>query len=203
MFKQTTVRSAQRRRFTWPALAVVMMLSGCATVPDAVRGTSPTPQQDLVRVLNAPSLYVGQEARFGGKVVKVTNLNGRTRLEIASVPLDDSARPRLHQVSTGRVVAYINGFLEPMDFNHQWVTVVGPITGTEKGAVDKAEYTFVVVRADGYKRWQLTQQVVAPMGPPMSPWGWGGRYGRGWGPEWGVGYGYGYGNAQVETVLTE
>jgi hypothetical protein len=33
---------------------------------DAIKGTSPTPQQDLVRVMNAPQLYVGQEARFGG-----------------------------------------------------------------------------------------------------------------------------------------
>lgn len=180
-------------------LAILLALSGCVTVPDAVRGTSPTPQQDVVRVLNAPSLYIGQEARFGGKVVKITNLPGRTRLEIASVTLDGSARPMLHQVSEGRVVAYVNGFLEPADFNLQWITVVGPIVGTEKGNIDQAGYTFVVIRADGYKRWQLTQQVMAPMGPPMSPWGWDGRYGRGWGPDFGMGYGYG--RAQVETVL--
>ncbi|EKP25324.1 lipoprotein [Klebsiella michiganensis] len=40
-------------------------------MPDAIKGTTPTPQQDLVRVMNAPQLYVGQEARFGGKVVSV------------------------------------------------------------------------------------------------------------------------------------
>ncbi len=49
-----------------------LMLSGCVTVPDAIKGSSPTPQQDLVRVMSAPQLYVGQEARFGGKVVAVT-----------------------------------------------------------------------------------------------------------------------------------
>ena len=42
--------------------AVAIALSGCVTVPDAIKGTSPTPQQDLVRVMNAPELYVGQEA---------------------------------------------------------------------------------------------------------------------------------------------
>ncbi len=50
-----------------------LMLSGCVTVPDAIKGSSPTPQQDLVRVMSAPQLYVGQEARFGGKVVAVQN----------------------------------------------------------------------------------------------------------------------------------
>jgi outer membrane lipoprotein len=188
-----------RRGISAAGLALILTLVGCATVPDAVRGTSATPQQDLVRVLNAPSLYIGQEARFGGKVVKVTNQPGRTRLEIASVGLDDSARPQMHRQSDGRIVAYVNGFLEPADFNHQWVTVVGPIIGTEQGTIDQTQYTFVVLRAEGYKRWQLVHQVVAPMGPPMSPWGWDARYGRSWGPDFGMGYGYG--NAEMETIL--
>ncbi len=54
-----------------------LMLSGCVTVPDAIKGSSPTPQQDLVRVMSAPQLYVGQEARFGGKVVAVQNQQGK------------------------------------------------------------------------------------------------------------------------------
>ena len=53
------------------AALVAVALSGCVTVPDAIKGTSPTPQQDLARVMNAPQLYVGQEARFGGKVIDV------------------------------------------------------------------------------------------------------------------------------------
>ena len=52
---------------------VAITLSGCVTVPDAIKGSSPTPQQDLVRVMNAPELYVGQEARFGGKVVEIVD----------------------------------------------------------------------------------------------------------------------------------
>jgi outer membrane lipoprotein len=47
------------------------------SVPDAIKGTSPTPQQDL-RVMNAPELYVGQEARFGGKVRRAEPA-GKTR----------------------------------------------------------------------------------------------------------------------------
>lgn len=72
---------------------LALMLSGCVTIPDAIKGSSPTPQQDLVRVMNAPQLYVGQEARFGGKVVDIQNQQGKSRLEIATVPLDSGARP--------------------------------------------------------------------------------------------------------------
>lgn len=184
-------------------LACVLLLGGCATVPDVIKGGSALPQQDLVRVMNDPSLYVGQESRFGGKVVKVTNLNGKTRLEIATQPLDDSARPRLGAASVGRIYADINNFVDPVDVNNQYVTVLGTIKGTEKGTIGAASYNFVVVDVRGYQRWRLTQQVTTPP-QPMDPWIFYGptRHHRGyWGPNpyWGMSSG----PAQVETILTE
>ncbi|RWR03794.1 membrane protein [[Pantoea] beijingensis] len=182
-----------------------VLLSGCVSIPNAVKGSSPTPQQDLIRVMNAPQLYVGQESRFGGKVVNVTNLDGRTRLEIATQPLDESARPILGSASVGRIYADINGFVDPVDVNNQMVTVVGPIKGSEKGKIGQAVYNFVIVSVSGYQRWHLTQQVVSPP-QPIDPWIWygprRGRHGGYWGPApWG-GY-YNTGPVQVQTILTE
>lgn len=174
-------------------------LSGCVTVPDAIKGTSPTPQQDLTRVMNAPQLYVGQEARFGGKVVGIDNQQGKTRLEIATVPLDSGARPILGEPSRGRIYADVNGFLDPVDFRGHLVTVVGPISGTVDGKVGGTAYKFMLMRVNGYKRWRITQQVLMPP-QPMDPWLFGPgpglwRYG-GWG--W-----YNPGPAQVQSVVTE
>lgn len=172
-------------------------LSGCVTVPDAIKGTSPTPQQDLTQVMNAPQLYVGQEARFGGKVVSIDNQQGKTRLEIATVPLDSGARPVLGEPSRGRIYADVNGFLDPVDFRGQLVTVVGPISGTVDGKVGETAYKFMLMQVNGYKRWRVTQQVLMPP-QPMDPWFWGPgswRYG-GWG--W-----YNPGPAQVQNVVTE
>ena len=146
-----------------------LMLSGCVTVPDAIKGSSPTPQQDLVRVMSAPQLYVGQEARFGGKVVAV------------------------------RIYADVNGFLDPVDFRGQLVTVVGPITGAVDGKIGNTPYKFMVMQVTGYKRWHLTQQVIMPP-QPIDPWFYGGR-------GWPYGYGgwgwYNPGPARVQTVVTE
>ncbi|MGA9617442.1 MAG: Slp family lipoprotein, partial [Serratia proteamaculans] len=64
-----------------------LVLSGCVTVPDAIKGSTETPVQQLSSVQNAPNLFVGAEARFGGTVVNVANEQGRTVLEIAAVPL--------------------------------------------------------------------------------------------------------------------
>ncbi|AUU85914.1 Slp family lipoprotein [Leclercia sp. LSNIH1] len=181
--------------------ALALALTGCISVPDAIQGSSPTPQQDLVRVMNAPELYVGQEARFGGKVVEVLNQQGKTRLEIATVPLDSGARPVLGEASRGRIYADVNGFLDPVDFRGQLITVVGPITGAEQGKVGNTPYKFMTMLANGYKRWRVQQQVMMP---PPDPWYWGPhpwRYGYGYG--YGGWPGYGPGPAQVRTIVTE
>ncbi|HBL4689179.1 Slp family lipoprotein [Citrobacter sedlakii] len=179
--------------------AIVLMLSGCVTVPDAIKGTSPTPQDDLMRVMNAPQLYVGQEARFGGKVVDIQNQQGKTRLEIATVPLDSGARPILGEPSRGRIYANVNGFLDPVDFRGQLVTVVGPITGSVAGKVGNTPYNFMTMDVTGYKRWRIAQQVVMPP-QPIDPWFYGGR-------GWPYGYGgwgwYNPGPAQVQTIVKE
>lgn len=183
--------------------AVAVALSGCVTIPDAIQGTSPTPQQDLVRVMNAPELYVGQEARFGGKVVEVLNQQGKTRLEIATVPLDSGARPILGEPSRGRIYADVNGFLDPVDFRGQLVTVVGPITGTVQGKIGSTPYKFMTLQANGYKRWRVMQQIVMPP-QPIDPWMWGPYpYRHGYGGFGGYGGWYNPGPAQVQTIVTE
>ncbi|VDZ72934.1 putative lipoprotein [Atlantibacter hermannii] len=70
----------------WLVALGALALSGCVTIPDAIKGSSEMPQQDLAAVMDAPRLFIGQEARFGGKVVNVINQQGKTRLEIATVP---------------------------------------------------------------------------------------------------------------------
>lgn len=58
--KRSRIMAGQKQGVRWLlAAAVAVALSGCVSVPDAIKGTSPTPQQDLVRVMNAPQLYVG------------------------------------------------------------------------------------------------------------------------------------------------
>lgn len=193
--------AGQKRGVRWFVAATMFAaLSGCASVPDAIKGTTPTPQQDLVRVMNAPQLYVGQEARFGGKVVSVQNQQGKTRLEIATVPLDDAARPELGEPSRGRIFADVSGFIDPVDFRGHLVTVVGPIVGVVDGKVGNTAYKFMLMNATGYKRWNVVQQVVMPPQPIMDPWMFGPRpwgYGNaGWG--W-----YNPGPAEVRNVVTE
>ncbi|WP_145481966.1 Slp family lipoprotein [Yersinia rohdei] len=198
----SVTQSGQNRnrkwRCGWLGLGV-LLLSGCVTIPLAIQGTTATPQQNLNLVRTAPQAFIGQEARFGGSVVNVTNEPHRTRLEIVSVPLDSGARPILGDPSQGRVIAYVNGFLEPVDFRGHLITVVGPIVGVEAGKIGKTPYNFVVINATGYKRWHLEQQVLLP--PTMGPWGYNNPGMWGPGPGWGGWY---YpAPAQIQTIVTE
>ncbi|MGT3207202.1 Slp family lipoprotein [Yersinia enterocolitica] len=193
---QSTQNKNRKWKCGWLGLGA-LLLSGCVTIPPAIQGTTATPQQNLNLVRTDPKVFIGQEARFGGTVINVTNEARRTRLEIASVPLDSGARPILGEPSQGRVIAYVNGFLEPVDFRGHLVTVVGPITGVEAGKIGQTPYDFVVMNATGYKRWHIEQQVLMP--PMMDPWGY--RHPGMWGPGWG-GW-YNPGPAPIQTIVTE
>lgn len=95
----------------------------------------------------------------------IQNQQGKSRLEIATVPLDSGARPVLGEASRGRIYADVNGFLDPVDFRGQLVTVVGPISGTVDGKIGNTPYKFMLMQVTGYKRWHITQQIVMPPQP--------------------------------------
>lgn len=162
--------------------ASVLLLSGCISVPDSVKGSG-TPQENLAMVLATPQQYQGQQVRFGGKVLKVENQPTSTRLEIAASLLDKGARPILDAVSVGRIYADVpNSFLDPVDYRGHLVTILGTVTGTEQGKIGQKPYTFLVVNVQGYQRWQVVQQFMMP--PQFgSPWP--------WGPYWSGSFGYG------------
>lgn len=65
----------------------------------------------------------------------------------------------------GRIYADVNGFLDPVDFRGQLVTVVGPISGTVDGKIGNTPYKFMLMQVTGYKRWHITQQIVMPPQP--------------------------------------
>lgn len=164
-----------------------LALTGCATVPDVIKGTGSSLVTDFSAAQKAPQAYKGMEARFGGRVLNVLNQPDTTQLEIAVMPLNSSGAPFLGSASVGRMYARINGFHEPSNFRDQYVTVIGTLNGTKQGKIGEVEYTFPVIDVTGYQRWHKSQQVMMP--PPVygpDPWRWqngyygGGYYGGGW-----------------------
>ncbi|WP_213978138.1 Slp family lipoprotein, partial [Serratia marcescens] len=62
------IRTASKKLSLLAVACGALVLSGCVTVPDAIKGSTPSPVTQLSSVQNAPNLFTGAEARFGGTV---------------------------------------------------------------------------------------------------------------------------------------
>ncbi|KXI23153.1 Slp family lipoprotein [Photobacterium sanguinicancri] len=138
----------------------LVFMVGCASLPETLKTQTETPITDLVTIIDDPDGAQGQEVRLGGIIASITNEKDRTRLEIASLPLTSDGRPRIDSKPVGRFVAYVPGFLEPLEYApDRLVTVVGRLTGKEDGKVGEHEYAFPVVDATGNQIWRVKQEI--------------------------------------------
>ena len=102
-------------------------------------------------------------------MVAVQNQQGKTRLEIATVPLGQRSQTNFGRAFSRSHLCRCERFSDPVDFRGQLVTVVGPITGAVDGKMGNTPYKFMLMNVTGYKRWHLTQQVIM-LSQPIDPW---------------------------------
>jgi outer membrane lipoprotein len=135
------------------ALTLPAALAACAPAPlykAASSGVNATPQQ----VATAPANFRNLQVVWGGSVIAVHNLADSSEIEILAYPLDSSQRPRLKEPATGRFIAVMPGFVEPMDYPPgSLVTLHGTLDGSRSGEVGQAGYTYALVRGDAMHRW--------------------------------------------------
>lgn len=136
-----------------PILALAGIVAACAPAPIYKTGpdsVSATPTQ----VATSPANFLNLQVVWGGKVIGVRNFADHSEIEVLAYPLDSSQRPRLKQAATGRFIAIVPGFVEPMNFPPgSLITLHGMLDGSRGGAVGQADYTFALVRSDGVHRW--------------------------------------------------
>lgn len=148
------------RVHAYPVLAALLMVvvPGCATGPLSTEGVAGnvTPASAAA----GPSAADGRIVLWGGVIVAAENLEERTRLEIVGYPLDRrSQRPLLEEAPLGRFLAYRDGYLETAEFGAgRRVTVRGTVTGTERGRVGEADYTYPTVRIEALELWPQRQE---------------------------------------------
>lgn len=148
------------RVHAYPVLTALLLvaLSGCATAPLSTEGVA----DDITPASAAaePAAADGRIVLWGGVIVAAENLEERTRLEIVGYPLDRrSQRPLLEGEPLGRFLAYRDGYLETAEFGAgRRVTVRGTVTGTERGRVGEAGYTYPTMRIDALELWPQRQE---------------------------------------------
>jgi len=165
-----------------PALAILLagLLAGCAsTVPVALRDDLPTALSQRA-VQAEPARYHGEEVRWGGEILSVTNLRQATEVELFGRPLSDTAEPYPDGGEGVRFIARIDGFLDPAEYRAgKRLGVRGQLTDPLERLVGAYPYRYPVVDVSVYHLWPVYRpprpEPVDPFYDPWWPW---------WGPWW-------------------
>ena len=94
---------------------ILVFMVGCANLPATLVTKSKDPITDLTVILQHPQVNQNKEVRLGGVIASIRNEQQQTRIEMVAMPLTADGRPILNAQSQGRFIAYIHGFLEPLE----------------------------------------------------------------------------------------
>lgn len=132
-------------------IAALAVLAGCATAPKPLQGEFSPISPDQAR----SETGVGEQVRWGGKIVSVQPMERETCLEILSSELNRSARPvEADTAHQGRFIACKPGFLDPAAFESgREVTVVGSIDRVETRKIGEYDYRYPMLDAETVYLW--------------------------------------------------
>ncbi|MFT5657822.1 MAG: outer membrane lipoprotein [Gammaproteobacteria bacterium] len=125
---------------------LIFLLSACSSnIPLEIR-EAPANAPTLPEVRDRPNGYVSQSVRWGGRILETTNGQNSSQITIVAFPLSDEGRPRTDEASSGRFIASINHFLEPLEYkSDRLITVTGTYSRTETLVVGEYRYEYPVV----------------------------------------------------------
>jgi outer membrane lipoprotein len=131
-------------------LALSAALCACASAPQPLQGQFAPLQPEQA----AAEQRVGEQVRWGGRIVEVRTEKLRSCFEVVGAPLDAAGRPRRVDRSTGRFIACRSGFYEPQVFAAgRELTISGRIDGFETRPVGEYDYTYPRVAAEVVYLW--------------------------------------------------
>lgn len=101
----------------------------------------------------------GQHVMWGGAILSGKNLKNSTRLEVLAYPLDGDGWPERDQKPLGRFILSQKGYLETADYGKgRIITVVGTVSGVERGKVGDSSYTFPLIQVRQLHLWEKSDQ---------------------------------------------
>ena len=134
---------------------LLLLLVGCSSKP--VLPTEGYNREILPKaVTELGEEPAGKQVLWGGIIINSTNLEGRTRLEILSYPLDKELRPQNELKAGGRFLAFQKGYLETVDYSAgRQVSLVGTISGTEEARLGEHSYHYPAVDVEQLHLWPV------------------------------------------------
>ncbi|MCG9575753.1 Slp family lipoprotein [Vibrio tubiashii] len=141
------------------ALAAVVLLSACSSLPENLKTETP----DVVTSYQEwqPEAQANAEVRLGGLIADVKNLKDQTRIEVVNLPINSVGKPDINQEPQGRFVAYVDGFADPVTLSEgRLISLLGKSQGREQGKVGDYAYDFPVMKASGFHLWRIEERII-------------------------------------------
>jgi outer membrane lipoprotein len=160
----------------YPAIAFVgvMMVTACSShiQPEIKQPMEGSP--GVAQVRGHVDDYRSQKVRWGGVIVNTENKDNSSQLLIVAFPLDDDGEPQVSDQSTGRFIAIVDEFLEPMVYSSErMITVVGTVLRAETLDVGEFPYEYPVVQVEHSYLWPVREDLDYRDYPPYwwyDPW---------------------------------
>ena len=176
----------------------VMMLAGCATSGN--RAFVPAEKVEASEVLTVsavrqqPQVHAQSEVEWGGVVARVENREGATWIEVIERPLNNSGQPIPSNLSGGRFLAVVPGFLDPADYREGLaITVAGNIDGIDVRPLGETTYDYPKVSVVDHQLWIPNSRRLARRGHYYRPYLSNVSLGFGLGRRSSLGFGFGFG----------
>ena len=167
-------------------ISSLLLVTSCAIVPepiDVADNVSLTAFEQVTPNKSNAQL-IGTNARWGGKIVAVTNKKDVSEIEIVYFPENHFGKPRTGEESAGRFKAIVEGFIDPMVFKtERLITVVGEIGEPNTALIGEQEYEYPTLNAVGYYMWKETSEVDVDAFA-FAPFGFHARYRRNYFSPW-------------------
>ena len=130
-------------RFAMPV--AVLLLAACAPAPIYKTSTGALTAAPF-QVAQSPEKYNNSEVVWGARIVQVKVFAEYSEIELLAYPLDSSQRPKANDSGSGRFIAVMAGYAEPLDYpTGALMTVDGKLNGSRAGKVGEADYVFPLV----------------------------------------------------------
>lgn len=131
---------------------------------------------DFRELQATPAAFANKKVVLGGVIVKTTNKDDGTLIEIYQTRLDYSNRPIDIDISQGRFLALYNGFLDGTIYRPgRKITVVGVVLGEKILQLDEIDYRYPFLQVINLKLFQ--EETSRPYYPyyydydyPWNPW---------------------------------
>jgi outer membrane lipoprotein len=150
-------------------LIAFLLLSACAGGPTF--DSSGVDRALTPRGVAAAPQAAGKQVLWGGAIVRTSNLQDSTQVEVLAYPLDARERPQSERDPLGRFILEQRGYLEPGTYAEgRLLSVVGTVRGTRAGHVGEADYTFPVMDARQIHLWPKDKGGGVSFGVGVGTW---------------------------------